>query len=374
MALLSPLQAFRGRLLALILLALGALLFIVFFNQVPIEGTSLALDWRGLWQSFQHFPPIYGNLTGLRIAPWDALLISPIGLLSFRASWGLLSFITMCVLVYSVPNIRSPIKKTWVALLLCVSFPSFRLLVDGNFEFFTILGVLLIVQGYIRQRYWVLALGLLLATAKEQETWLLMLALGFYLFKYWPVQKWLRLSMTIAVVVVPCLLWLGRDWINAAFGQAENGSIMDSSLWSTNNHLGLPLWATVLVSLILIGVTFYILLISGPTFSRQKAAMLISLSLLIAPYAAGNSFLVILAIGIISLLATYPNLAALLIALTNLPFFFSRDVLFNYSGYYWTAMYFLNFCIFGYWVWKNEVSVRFLQETKLSNTNKNALT
>jgi len=348
----------------LALLVVAAALFIYFFNQLPIEGTSLAQDWKGLWLGFQSFPPVFGSDTGLLIAPWDAVLISPIGLLSFRASWGLLSFISIGVLAYSVPKTDQRWQKLLATALLCASFPSLRHLADGNFEFFTILGVLFVVQGYTRQNLWVLAAGLLLATAKEQETWLMMLALGYYLLRYWPPQKWFRLGLLVGVVVIPFLLWLGRDWIGGALGQNENGSIMDSSLWAATNRLGLPLLIQIVLGIALVGLAIFILLKSKSAFSREKAAMLMSLSLLLAPYAAGNSFLAILAIGIIPLLLTWPKLAIVLIVLTDLPFFISRDILFYYSAYYWTAMYFLTFCVFGYWVWKNEVNASPLLETR----------
>src|SRR5439155_21030710 len=82
--------------LGLLLAAVGLLLY--FFQQFPIEGTSLAIDWKGLWLGLRANPPIFGNITGLRIAPWDVILVKPLGWLPFRASWGMLTLITLAVL------------------------------------------------------------------------------------------------------------------------------------------------------------------------------------------------------------------------------------------------------------------------------------
>lgn len=66
--------------------------------------------------------------------------------------------------------------------------------------------------------------------------------------------------------------------------------------------------------------------------------MLIAGSLLIAPYAAGNSVLSVLAIGMIPLFQSNLLLGGILVALVNLPFLWSTDVLYNFQSYYWTVV------------------------------------
>jgi hypothetical protein len=61
-------------------------------------------------------------------------------------------------------------------------------------------------------------------------------------------------------------------------------------------------------------------------------------SLLLAPYAAANSVLTVLAVGVIPLFQKRPWIGAVLIALINLPFVFPPDVQFNYSAWYTTAL------------------------------------
>jgi hypothetical protein len=75
------------------------------------------------------------------------------------------------------------------------------------------------------------------------------------------------------------------------------------------------------------------------------AGMLMAGSLLIAPYAAGNSVLSVFAIGIIPLFQSNLLLGGILIALINLPFLWSTDMLFNFQSYYWTALVFITWII-----------------------------
>ncbi len=69
--------------------------------------------------------------------------------------------------------------------------------------------------------------------------------------------------------------------------------------------------------------------------------MLIAGSLLIAPYAAGNSVLSVLAIGLIPLLQANRLLGGILIVLVNLPYLWSSDLLYNFQAYYWTVVIFI---------------------------------
>ncbi len=169
---------------ALVIILTGVVLyfFYAFMLQIPIEGTSLALDWIGLWKGLYHTVPIYGNDTGLRIAPWSLWAIWPIGQLPFHASWAVLSILTLFSMIFSVPFSEDR-KWLWVVsiFLLVTSYFSVRHLADGNLEGVMIAGFILLLAGFSKQKPALLALGLLLATAKVQEAWLFMLVFGVYL-------------------------------------------------------------------------------------------------------------------------------------------------------------------------------------------------
>ena len=334
---------------ALLLAAVGLLLY--FFQQFPIEGTSLAIDWKGLWAGLHADPPLYGNATGLRIAPWDVLLVKPLGWLPFRASWGMLTLLTLAVLVASVP-LTSGKARRWIGVLVLITaFPAVRHIADGNFEGLVIAGLLLAVYGYQSQRVWPMAGGLLLATAKVQEAWMLMPILGIGLWRTWPRRRLWELAGVLALVVVPTLLWLGGQWLTGATGILERGSIVDSSLWATLTRLGLPVWAVAAAWLALAGLVIAYAWRSGSAFSREKAAALVAASLVLAPYAAGNSYLTVLAVGVIPLVVAGNPWAIGLLVLTDLPYFASRQTLFDWSANYWTALLLVWLALAAYLAW-----------------------
>ncbi len=350
-------QAFRaGRVIGwavlLVGLAAAALLFIAFFQQMPIEGTTLAIDWGGIWHAIQGGQPNYlGGETGVRIPPWNLLLILPLGLLPMRAGWGALVFLTYVVLVLSVP--RTPRRALFFlsVFLLTTSFLALRHAADGNFEAMIIAGALLCVHGYRRRNAYTLAAGILLVCAKPQESALLLFVLALSVLRTWPRPAWLQLGGLLALVIVPGLLWKGGDWLTAVFGIYQRGSVMDISLWATLERAGIAsLTIRAGVGMAFLAATLYWAWKSGPTFSRAKAAMLISASLLLAPYSAGNSILTVLAVGIIPLFQERPRIGGLLILLIDLPFLATRELLYWGQGYYWPAFLLLVWALMIVWM------------------------
>ena len=70
-------QAFRaghviGWSVLLVGVAMAALLFIAFFQQIPIEGTTLAIDWGGIWHAIQGGQPNYLCLLYTSPSPRDS--------------------------------------------------------------------------------------------------------------------------------------------------------------------------------------------------------------------------------------------------------------------------------------------------------------
>ena len=86
-------------------------------------------------------------------------------------------------------------------------------------------GVLLVLMGFRRCAPTTLALGLLLATVKFQETWLLILALPVLLVRKWPASQWLRAGLTCVFLVGLSMILWGQAWIAAMFpGTSAAGS------------------------------------------------------------------------------------------------------------------------------------------------------
>jgi hypothetical protein len=333
------------------LLVLAATIpLLLFFERIPIEGTSLAIDWKQLWEGVRGGVPHYG--TGLRSPVWSILPVLPLGLLSLRTSWGLMVLLTLIVTILSVP--RTGDRRLWLAsvLLLVVSYPSLRHLVDGNLEGLVIAGVVAALLGYHRQSPWIFTLGVFMASAKVQETWLFLLLLAIYTLRYWPRRKiWITAGIMLAFIF-PSMLWKGREWLDTIFTSPYPGSIIDINLRAAVQRLGLPDWLGLALWGLVLAVTLYFSFTPGPDFSRFKAGLLVSASLLLAPYAAGNSFLAVLAIGIIPLFQRYrwPGLALILLA--DLPILASSELLW-WQAYYWTFLLLLSWGAF-LWIARGE--------------------
>lgn len=337
----------KKAILALVLAALAAAAMILgFFWIIPIEGTTLAMDWKGLWEGIKGGAILYGNQTGLRIPPWSAVLLLPLGFLPFRLSWGVISLITIAVLVVSVPKAPKNLRVL-STFILATSYPALRTIVDGNFEAFVIGGALLLVHGFDHKNVFTLSAGILLVATKVQEGWILLLVLPALLFAQLNKRQIMQVILIVGVIVSISLLWKGQEWIEAVFAIEQRGSIMDSSLWTTASRWGLPPLVRALIGVAVFGTTIAIGL--RWRASNELSGFTIAASLLLAPYAAGNSYLSVLTLGVVPLFlqARAPGLALILLA--NAPYLVirQRELLFWWSAPYWTLVLLLTWALLG---------------------------
>jgi len=98
-----------------------------------------------------------------------------------------------------------------------------------------------------------------------------------------------------SLVVVPSLLLYAEPWFSALLAIEARGSILDVSLRATLMRLGLPSWVRSVLWVFLLAGTLRITFARGFRLSREAAGLLISSSLLLAPYAAGNNLLTVIA-------------------------------------------------------------------------------
>jgi hypothetical protein len=345
--------------IAAALLVVALAIMLSFFERIPIENMpGFAIDWKSLYAGLQGGHIVYKG-GSVMIAPWSLPAVVPLGFFSLHAGWGMLALLTATVLVVSVPRRRSFGMYLLSIILLVTSWPAIRQIVDGNFEVLVIAGVLLAIYGYRRQRLVILAAGLLLATAKPQETWLMMIVLGIYLWRTFTRQQLLRLAGMLLIVIVPALLLFGSSWIAAMKGiipAPGPDNPVDISLWASLGRLGINAWITGALWLLAAALTLYVTLAGKPTLSRDKAGMLIAASLFLSPYAAGDSFLTVLAIGVIPMLQTRPRLGWPLLLLTDLQYVLPREFLFSNGAYYWTGMLILVWAIWVGDLYRSEVA------------------
>lgn len=334
---LAPSERLALGVLLVLFVALGGV-FAVFFTRLPVEGTTLAMDWKGLWACLRS--GIHYDGVALRNPPWSIFYLYPLAWLPMQAAWGVAMYLTLVVLILSVPQAR-PRWRTWLGVLLLVtSFPALRHMADGNFEGVMIGGLLLALYGAQRTHVPALAAGLLLSTAKPQEVLLLLPVLGVYLLMALPRRALVQTAAICLLFVIPGLLWRGEEWWTVGMMvMPDRGSDMDISLVAALDRLGLgaPAIKAALIAAVT-GAALAVAWRSRPHMSRELAGMLVAASLLIAPYSAGNSVLVVLAIGIIPLFQRQVALGLALIALYNVPFALNNAGYRHVYAYYHTAL------------------------------------
>lgn len=338
--------------ISIVLIALAIFSLFVFFILLPIENTSLALDWKGIWLGIKGGKIQYG--TGLRNPPWSLLPILPLGLLPFRISWALISILTILALILSVPQSSNRWFLLLGGLILVTSFPSLQHLADGNLEAIVIIGIMLSLYGYNSDKPIPLGIGILLCSAKPQESALFLLVIGIGSLRRWPFRKVCSYLAIVIIVIAPSMLIAGEEWLQAFRGIEQRGSIMDVSLVASMNRLNIPAWTILISWLVLLLVTLRLAFIKGDSFSRIKAGFLISASLLLSPYAAGNSLLTVLAIGTLPLLMKHPLAGILLFATTDVQYFIPASIRFPWGATYVTSMLLLNWFVLGIVLYRND--------------------
>jgi len=339
---MKPKLTFLFQLLIAGLAILVALLLTVwFFMRIQTANTTLAGDWIVIRPGVDHWNLSYGLDSRLQITPWSAVLLLPLGPIPVNAGWGVVAFVTLAVLSLSVPREEISERK-WIAgvLMLTLSFLAVRTIADGNVEFLTLCGLLFLEWGLLGKNPVLFALGILLTVTKVQEAWILVLGLPFLAGREWNSRRWLITVGVLALVVVPSLLWKGRDWLLLIVSIPERANIMNSSLLTTAERLGGSVGLAFLFWAVLFLLTAFITVKFCRGYSREAVAFLLSASLLLAPYAAGNNVLVVYAIGAVPLLLARRWEGAVLVGLINLPYFFVpfHDLMYWWSAPYWTLV------------------------------------
>jgi uncharacterized membrane protein len=317
------------------------LLLVWFFMRIPVAGTTLAMDWITIRPGVDHWDLSYGLDSLLRITPWSAVLLLPLGQLPLNAGWGIVAFLTLVVLTFCVPRGENAGGK-WIAGIFAAafSFLALRTMADGNVEFLTLAGLLLLEAGLLQKNPIVFALGILLTVSKVQETWILVVFLPLVAGRGWNARRWLITLSTLALAVVPGILWRGREWLSSVFSIQDRGSIMDSSLLASAQRTGgsFELAFTLWIVLFLATAAVAALYVRG--YSREALGFLTAGSLLLAPYAAGNNVLIVYAIAVLPLLMAGRWEGMLLAVLCNLPYLLLPfpDLNYRLSASYWTLV------------------------------------
>ena len=326
--------------------------FSVTFQSFNIKNNTLAMDWKTFWPSIQGGKLIYIPLDGLRFPPWSMIPFIPLGYFSLKASWGVLAGISVIISILSVPTSKTKLIY-WLSIILFVlSYPSLRNLADGNMEAIVVGGILLVLVGFRIKNPYVLTLGALIGTIKLQEVTLLFLGIGILIIQKWDLAKWLKAGILFSLIVGLSLLWRGKEWFVALFGPnyaKYTSSIIDVSITGALSRLGFESLYLSLILILFVSISsLYIFLTNTTHINRLKIGFLVAASILVAPYAAGNSIFTVLSFGIIPYFQMNKIIGGFLIFLVNLPFFLNQELIYNYSSYYWTIFLFFCWVLFGF--------------------------
>jgi hypothetical protein len=317
-----PAAVKRGRnsqwLIALGVIIIASAAFVILFERIPIEGTSLGIDWHSIWSGMNRGRPLYGSW--MVTPPWIILAILPLAFISFQASWGIVLLITMGAVILSIPRTQNRIAFTLMALLMGTAFSHLRHAADGNLEGLIILGVLAILWAFGRGDPYAMAVGIFLASAKVQVTWLLLLFVLGSMVVRWPWRRWLITLGLVGASIGIGLIWRGREWVQTLWVVRELSQPVDISLWAAAPRLGLPSWLAILIALVVLAISVGAMRSGRWSVSREKAGVLVSASLLVAPYAAGNSLLSSLVVGGAPLLLASPALGIATFVLDDLKY------------------------------------------------------
>jgi hypothetical protein len=333
---------------ALALVAVACTAFLVLFERLTIQGTSLGIDWYSIWSGMNRGRPLYGEW--MVTPPWIILLILPLAFMSFRASWGIILLLTMGAVILSIPRTRNRAAFMLMALLVGTSFSHLRHAADGNLEGLVILGVLAILWAVDRADPFALAAGVFLASAKIQVTWLLLIYISAYVLAHWPRRRWLSSAGLVTASIGIGLLWRGRDWLQTLWVVRERSQPVDLSLWATIHRLGLPLWLAVIFAVVILVLSLVATRTGKWAATRSKAGVLISASLLVAPYAAGNSLLSALAIGGAPFLLASPPIGIAMFLLDDLKYLSPNTWMVAWGATFATGQVFLLWAVMLWWI------------------------
>ncbi|MDQ7024520.1 MAG: glycosyltransferase family 87 protein [Anaerolineae bacterium] len=346
-----------------IAVVLSAILMMIFFMRLPIEGTTLGVDL--LMSAFDGGRLHYAEIFGLLNPPWSVLPLIPFGFLPDKAGWGLLTFSLIGVLLLSVPRT----EKRWLfwlqALLLITAFPTLRIIADAQLDVLVIGGLLLVYYAYHKESPLLLAIAVLLATAKPQSVHITMLVLGVYLLQTWHVRKWFTFGAITIAVVGLMMLWKGREWLVAVSNFQFTNTLIDISLSGALNRLGAPNIVLVILSIGILLTCFWLVWRGNREMSREKLALLTTTSMLLAAYQGGNGILVPFAIGIMPLFSKRPYFAVLIIMLIDIGYFINRPAYINIFSYYFTLVLIVMWLVLVWHVYREEIHVRQRQKNDM---------
>lgn len=317
-------------LLAGVLLAIAVGLFLWAAQSLPLASPLYGFDWRTYYYpALSRGWPDYSVEGGLFVPPWIMLWLWPLGWLPFRESWALHTLITLALLTASLPRRSDGRLNAVLLLVLLGSQWMLRQLVDGNLAGYVIAGFACLVSGWTLKSPWRVALGVLLATTKYQESWLALIVLAIFILKDWPLRLSLKTLLILSAVAAIPLALLGPSWLENLLGRSLNGGALGlAEFGATWQSISISLsflanwpWLYGAAWLAVLAVTGLAVYAARWQFDWQLAGLLMAASLLLSPYASGLSLATLVFVGIAPLIVSHPRTGWLLLLFAYGPHF-----------------------------------------------------
>lgn len=303
----------------------GGVGFVVLAARLPaLETLLFGYDWHNYWAMFQSGRPVYSGVDIFN-PPWTILMLWPLAALPFRESWAVFTLLSLAILVGSLPRRPAGRLDLAAAGLLFSNYWVLRTLADGNLPAVVVAGCGLLWLGWRASSPAALAAGVLLVTAKYQESWLVVGGLGVLVLKTWPARRWAPAVLLILALAGPSLIWLGADWFHNLFPAAALSGAVDRmhsniTLLAALRRAGWPASAQIALWAGVLAVTLVSVSRRPRAFSRGRLGLWVAASLLLAPYATGSSLTTLWAAAVLPLARTHWALAVLSAAVGWGPF------------------------------------------------------
>ena len=302
-------------------------LFVLLGQRIDLLQYGLGFDWWLLYGGLRGGRIAWGltnEVGGMVLPPWAVFFVLPLGLFPYSTSYYLVVFLTIIAFLTSVPldQFRRRAGRIAAVVLTIFSYLALRNYADANVDFVTLFGISLMLLA-IRQRrpYW-LGIGVLMMTIKPQTTYLLIIGLVIYLLRTSKPDFYLRAGATTLGIFAITMIWGAKRWMA---GMSEFGLLaghLSGPLIAF--QLGVPIPVIVLAALILVGVSLLVVYRTR-RLTHLTAGMLVTVSILLAPYSTGLNFAVAYNLGVIPLLTIWPPAGVVLAILFNLPFIMPVD-------------------------------------------------
>lgn len=298
-----------------IIVVITALPFFLAINYVDLDNNAIAFDWKNSFHGAIWLENFGWDTRPFRTPPWSVLFLLPITALPFEIGWALMMYLTTVILVLAVP--RRPSRNLWVigVFLLLTAHPTLRNFADVNLECFVVGGILLLRHAYLHEKPILLSIAVLLATIKPQSVFLLMFILGIDILRMFNKRNIMVFGgITTGVLLLSLLLW-GQVWYQT-ITTTPSGISMQAGL----NDLGVHPVLIIICQMIIILLTLGMSLKGQQRLPYSKVGLLVTASILAAPYANGLSLVTLLAFGGIAIFMKRPWLGILIFMLYNLPY------------------------------------------------------